>query len=308
MTRNPKSLVSLFGMSREDIESVLSLASKLKKERSDASESALRGKTAVLLFEKPSLRTRVSFEVAVSELGGNAVNLASEAVGMGSRETIADVGRNLERWVHLVVFRTHSHERLEQLDQSISVPLINALTDTYHPCQALAFGQTVREHGVAFGERGVVFIGDGNNVCHSLMILCAHLGYPFTVACAPGYEPAEPITAACVKLAATQGATVDVVNDPRAAVKKAAVVYTDVWASMGQEQEAGRRARDFAAYQVNRDLLSHAPSGTLVSHCLPAHRGEEITDDVLDAEACIAFDEAENRLHTQKAAICHLFS
>jgi len=268
----------------------------------------MHGRTGVLIFEKPSLRTRVSFETAINELGGHAINLAAEAVGMGSRESIADVARNLERWVHLVVFRTFSQQRLVDLARYCGVPVINALTDSFHPCQALALGMTLRERLPGPPQGDVVFVGDGNNVCHSLMVLCCTLGWRFTAVCPAGYEPSADVVRRCRERASAHASSLEVTHDLAAAVRRAAVVYTDVWASMGQEKDAARRARDFRALQINEQLLATAPSHVLVSHCLPAHRGEEITDGVLDSPRCIALDEAENRLHVQKAVIALLIS
>jgi ornithine carbamoyltransferase len=197
---------------------------------------------------------------------------------------------------------------VEQLAKSSSVPVINALTDIHHPCQALAFALTLDERFGADSLKNIAFIGDGNNVCNSIALLCAKLGYRFTVACPPGYEPSPELWGHIRRIAADSGAVLTIVHDPKEAVAGAMAVYTDVWASMGQENEAAKRARDFAAFQVNADLLSCAPSDAVVSHCLPAHRGEEITSEVLDSKQSVAFDEAENRLHVQKAVIDHLVS
>ena len=266
----------------------------------------LAGKTAVMIFEKPSLRTRISFETAIHELGGHVINLASESVGMGTRESVEDVARNLERIVHLVVARTFAHETLTKLAQFCRIPVINALTDMHHPCQALAFGLTMAE-ARPNKKLNIVFAGDGNNVCMSIMILCAKLGYDFTLACPAGYETDADATQKCVDICAETGGKLSITNDIRAAVKHADAIYTDVWASMGQEAEAEKRKAVFPAYQVNKELLSQAPKDVLVSHCLPARRGEEITCEILDSSASVAYEEAENRLHVQKAVIVKLF-
>jgi ornithine carbamoyltransferase len=229
-------------------------------------------------------------------------------VGIGRRESPGDVARNLERWVHLIVARTFSHATVEQLAGNSSIPVINALTDTYHPCQALAFAQTLGEHCRRKKKRRVVFIGDSNNVCNSIMVLCARLGYEFIVACPAGYEPSRTVWETAQAIARESGALLAVSHDPATAVSGASAVYTDVWTSMGQEKESDRRRRDFAAFQVNEELMARAPAEAVVSHCLPAHRGEEITSGVLDSRRSVAFDEAENRLHVQKAVIVHLFS
>jgi ornithine carbamoyltransferase len=302
-----KDLLTLFDYSPEEIRGILALAAKLKEGRGVSEKKVLAGKTGAMIFEKPSLRTRISFETAIYELGGHPINLASDSVGMGIRESVEDVARNLERIVHLVVARTFSHETLTRLAASCRVPVINALTDTSHPCQALAFGLTMQE------ERGgkrlnVAFVGDGNNVCCSIMALCSKLGYRMTIAGPKGYEPPEAVTEKAKEICASTGGELFITDDIQAAVWSADAIYTDVWASMGQEAETEKRARDFAAYQVNAELVAQAPKDVLVSHCLPAHRGEEITSDVLDSGASVAYDEAENRLHVQKAVIVHLFS
>ena len=301
------SLLTLLDFSPDAIRGILALALKLKGERGEGDAGCMRGKTGVLIFEKPSLRTRVSFEVAIHELGGHPVNLNPGMVGMGERETVADVGRNLERWVHLIVARTYSHETVVELSRCTEVPVINALTDLFHPCQALAFGATMLEKAGNAPYR-VAFVGDGNNVCHSIMVLCAKLGNPFTLACPPGYEPDGALLEQCRTLAHENGAAIHVTHDSNEAVEGAQVVYTDVWTSMGQESEQEKRKVDFTGFQVNSELLRRADPSVRVSHCLPAHRGEEITSEVLDAPFSIAFDEAENRLHVQKAVIHHLFS
>ncbi len=303
-----RDLLTLLDCSAEEIEAILAMAVEHKRNRLSAEPNVFAGRSGALIFEKPSLRTRVSFETAINELGGHAIMLVSEMTGMGSRETIADIARNLERWVHLVVFRTYSQDRLLELARSCSAPVINALTDSYHPCQALAFGMTLRERIGESRTGSIVFVGDGNNVCTSIMIMCATLGYDFVVACAEGYEPPGDLVAVCRERAEARGATVGISHSPSEAVTGAMAIYTDVWASMGQEGEAARRARDFAEFQINEALLEKAPAGVLISHCLPAHRGEEITDGVLDSVECMAFDEAENRLHVQKAVIRHLLS
>ena len=308
MTSRKKDLISLLTFSADEIKEILSIALQLKKQRLTADPRIFSNKSGVMIFEKPSLRTRITFETAIFELGGHPINLSAETIGMGKRETVADVARNLERWVHLIIARTYSHATVEKLAEYSSIPVINALTDLFHPCQALAFAQTLIEN---IGDRKkvtVVFIGDGNNVCNSIMALCAKLGYDFTIVCPPLYTPKRDILQQCSSIAHSTGGTVAVTHDILDAVKNATVLYTDVWTSMGQESETERRRRDFSPYQVNQSVLSHASSDVLVSHCLPAHRGEEITSEVLDSSHSIALDEAENRLHVQKAVIVYLFS
>jgi ornithine carbamoyltransferase len=305
-----KNCISLLGYSEDEIDHLLTMALSLKRARDteERTVSPLSNKTGVLIFEKPSLRTHISFETALFELGAHSIVLPSNMIQMGKRETVRDVAKNLERLVHLIVARTYLHETIVELAMHSSIPVINALSDKYHPCQALAFALTMLEHRGKEKKINVVFIGDGNNVCHSIMVLCAKRGYHFTAACPSGYEPDRDVWEACAPIARRNGGSVAVTADPVAAVAQADVVYTDVWASMGQENEAEERKKRFAAFQVNASLLQRAPADVLVSHCLPAHRGEEITSDVLDSEASVALDEAENRLHVQKAIIVHLFS
>jgi ornithine carbamoyltransferase len=307
MANRHKDLLSLIEYSAEEISEILSIAQQIKKERYSSNNRIFSNKSGVMIFEKPSLRTRITFETAIYELGGHPINLSGDTVGMGKRETVADVARNLERWVHLIIARTFSHSTVEQLARHCSIPVINALTDLYHPCQALAFAQTLHER-VSGGRTHVVFVGDSNNVCNSIMVLCSKLGYDFTVVCPPQYTPRHTVINECAELAKKTGSRLSVTHDLFEAVKNATVLYTDVWTSMGQEAETDRRRKDFAPYQINEALLARAPADVLVSHCLPAHRGEEITSEVLDSEKSMALDEAENRLHVQKAVIIKLLS
>ncbi|MCL2690314.1 MAG: ornithine carbamoyltransferase [Chitinispirillia bacterium] len=303
-----KDLLTLFDHSTEHIREILRLAAELKAKRcSNQYSKLLDNKTGVLIFEKPSLRTRISFETAIHELGGHVINLASEAVGIGTRESIEDVARNLERIVHLIVYRTFGHNKIESMARSSAIPVINALTDTHHPCQALAFGLTVAE---ARGDvrQNVLFAGDGNNVCNSIMVICAKLGHNFTFAGPKGYEPNGEIVKRCREIAAQNGGEINITNDLYKAAANAEVIYTDVWTSMGQEEQAQERKAIFADYQVNSALMAAASKDVLVSHCLPALRGEEITSEALDSKNSVAFEEAENRLHVQKAVIVQQFS
>jgi ornithine carbamoyltransferase len=302
-----KDFLTLFERSPSEIRAVIELAAGLKAGRGAAEKKALAGKTGVMIFEKPSLRTRVTFETAIHELGGHAINLASEAVGMGKRESVEDVARALGGVAHLIVARTFSHSTLEKLAGACGIPVINALTDKSHPCQALAFALTLHEKRPG-KKLSVVFAGDGNNVCRSIMVICAKLGHKFTAAGPEGYQPGTDILQTCKEICAQTGGDVNVTADLGEAVKDADAIYTDVWASMGQESEAEERKKIFRAYQVNEELISRAPAGVLISHCLPAHRGEEITSGVLDSANSVAFIEAENRLHVQKAVITELFS
>ena len=268
-------------------------------------ERPLEGRHVALLFEKPSLRTRSTFEIAVRELGGDVIEPPSD-VALGGRETIADVARNLERWVSLAVVRTYAQARLEEFAAAASrLRVINALTNEEHPCQALADCLTLFEAWGTLRGRTITFVGDGNNVATSLSQAAVMLGAHVRVASPRGFElPAR--TCDGVRQLAGHGGTLDLLADPVAAVTGADAVYTDVWTSMGQEHEAGGRRAIFGAYQVNADLMAHASPGALFMHCLPAHRGDEVTDDVIDSPASVVFDQAENRLHVQKALLAML--
>ncbi len=304
-----KDLLSLLDLHTEEINNILFLGKQMKDNRHNRTgNELLRAKTGVLLFEKPSLRTRITFETAINELGGHTINLSSQMVRLGERESVKDVALNLNRWVHLAVIRTFSHSTLVTLSQHCNIPVINALTDSYHPCQALAFGLTLREHIDHESNMHVVFVGDGNNVCASIMVLCAKLGYHFTQVAPRSYMLDNELLATAREIGSHTGANIATSHDPYDAVSSAQVIYTDVWTSMGQEKEVNARKQAFGNFQVNGRLLDAAPDDVLVSHCLPAHREEEITSDVLDSSHCIAFDEAENRLHVQKAIISYIFS
>jgi len=310
MTTRKKDLLSLHELSAEEIRHILSTAATLKQSRHAGTDTPLlfRNKSGVMIFEKPSLRTRITFETAIYEMGGHPINLPADTIGMGKRESVADIAKNLEKWVHLIIARTFRHDTVEKLAQFSSIPVVNALTDKYHPCQALAFIQTLFEKTGAHNKSTVAFVGDSNNVCNSIMVLCARLGIHFTVACPQKYCPDADVLSQCNEYALHSGASITVTQDAAVAVRNATAIYTDVWTSMGQESEAEQRKKDFSPYQVNEKLLSYAPAGVLVSHCLPAHREEEITSAVLDSENSVAFIEAENRLHVQKAVIAWLFS
>ena len=262
----------------------------------------LAGRTFALIFEKPSLRTRVTFEVGIIQLGGRAVYLSGQEIGLGTRESVPDVARNLSRWVDGIAARVYAHDTVESLARHATVPVINGLSDFEHPCQALADFFTLWERGVDFGSMRLAWLGDGNNVCHSILLLGALLGASMVVACPPGYEPDPRVITTARRL----GGRLEITEDARRAVTGADVIYTDVWTSMGQEAERERRLEAFSRYQVNETLVGFAKPSVLVMHCLPAHRGEEITDAVLDGPHSIALDQAENRLHAQKAVIFQL--
>lgn len=304
-----KDLVSIDDLEPEEIFELLESGLELKKKRAlGIVEPVLQGRTVVMIFEKPSLRTRVTFEVGITQLGGQAIYLQGSDIGLGHRESIADIARNLERWVDGIVARASSHQTVVELARWADTPVINGLTDREHPCQALALAMTLREKKCDLRGLKFAFIGDGNNVAHSFMLLSPKAGMDFVIACPEGYEPDKQITEQTKDLAARFGTSFSIVRDPFEAVKDADVVYTDVWVSMGQESEAVEREKAFRSYQVNRELIDSAEREVLISHCLPAHRGQEITDEVLDGPGSIALDEAENRLHIQKAVMARLFA
>ena len=290
-------------LTRDAALQVFQLAADLKQRwKAGRRGTPLAGRTMALIFEKPSLRTRVTFEVGIVQLGGRAVYLSGGEIGLGTRESVADVARNLARWVDGIAARVYAHATIETLARHATVPVINGLSDSEHPCQALADFFTLWERGVDIGAMRLAWIGDGNNVCHSVILLGALLGASTVVACPPGYEPAPRVLDAARRL----GGRVEVTEDARKAAAGADVIYTDVWTSMGQEAERARRQEAFSRYQVNETIVGFAKPSVLVMHCLPAHRGEEITDAVLDGPHSIALDQAENRLHAQKAVILTL--
>jgi ornithine carbamoyltransferase len=285
-------------LTRDAALQVFQLAADLKQRWKAGRRGApLAGRTMALIFEKPSLRTRVTFEVGIVQLGGRAVYLSGAEIGLGTRESVADVARNLARWVDGIAARVYAHATIETLARHATVPVINGLSDSEHPCQALADFFTLWERGVDIGAMRLAWIGDGNNVCHSVILLGALLGASIVVACPPGYEPAPRVLDGARRL----GGRVEVTEDARKAATGADVIYTDVWTSMGQEAERVRRQEAFSRYQVNETIVGFAKPSVLVMHCLPAHRGEEITDAVLDGPHSIALEQAENRLHAQKA-------
>jgi ornithine carbamoyltransferase len=285
---------------------LLDLAERLKADR-DLHRDALRHRTVALIFEKASTRTRVSFEVAVDQLGGRPTTLTATDLQLGRGETIEDTGRVLSRYVDAIVLRTFEQERLEALAAAATVPVINALSDFEHPCQALADLLTIQERSGPLVGRVLAYVGDGNNVAHSLLLAGAMTGMTVRVAAPTGFEPIPQIVQRASEIAEETGGSVEVLPDPQSAVKGARVVYTDVWASMGQEEESEERSLVFRPYQVNRALLDTAETDAIVLHCLPAHRGLEITDEVIDGPRSAVWDQAENRLHAQKALLLMLF-
>ena len=289
---------TLRDLTRADMEQVLSLAATLKRERGEGkTRPLLAGRKLALLFQKPSLRTRATFDLGMTELGGSALFLGPDEVQLGTRETPADCVRVLDRLVDIIAARTFAHDIVEELARHGSVPVINALSDMYHPCQVLADLLTLKERKGRIEGLKVAFVGDGNNVAHSWLLAAEKLPFRFTLACPEGFEA----DGAIFDSAASAGAEVAVTHDPAEAVSGADAIYTDVWASMGQEAEAGSRQQAFAPFQVNRDLVNRARDDVAVMHCLPAHRDQEITDEVLEGPHSVVFDQAENRLHAQKA-------
>ncbi len=270
--------------------------------------SALDGRFLALILEKPSLRTRVTFEVGMRGLGGTAIFLDQTVSRLGERESIPDVARNLSRWVHAIVARVFEQRELDQLAEFANVPVINALSDRFHPCQAYADFFTLRERFSTLRGLKLAYVGDGNNVCHSLITVAARVGAEMRIATPAGYEPDPSVVAEATDLAHEQRGKVKLFHSPEEAASGVHAVYTDVWASMGQEVEAATRAKIFASYQVNDALMKHAAPNAVFMHCLPAHRGGEVTDSVMDSPQSIVFDQAENRLHVQKAILLMLLS
>ncbi len=293
----------------DSFQGLLDLAVKLKAElRAGGNAPVLKGKILGMVFQKPSLRTRVSFDVAMRQLGGDALYLSPAEIGLGGRESVGDVARVLSRYVSAIMARTFSHQHVLDLARYASVPVINGLSDYNHPCQGLADLLTVQEHKGRVQGLRIAYVGDGFNVATSLWHGCALLGANFVIASPKGYELAAGPIETGKKLAAATGATIELTNDPLVAVKDADVIYTDTWTSMGQEAEAAERRKAFDGFQVNTGLLKVARPDAIVLHCLPAHRNEEITDEVMDGPQSAVFDQAENRLHAQKAVLVSLLA
>jgi ornithine carbamoyltransferase len=301
--------LSVDDLAPHELREVLDLARDLKARfRAADRPPLLRGRVLAMVFEKPSLRTRVSFEAGMFHLGGTAIYLGPQDIQLGVRESVADAARNLERMADGIMARTFVHATVTGLADAAGCPVINGLSDLEHPCQALGDLLTIVERYPRPESVLAAWVGDGNNVCHSLLLGAVKLGINVAIATPPGYAPAERVVARARQIAETTGAVVTLVNDPAKAVTGADVVYTDVWASMGQEAEREERARVFRTFQVNAPLLARARATAVVMHCLPAHRGEEITDDVLDGPQSIVYDQAENRLHAQKALLALLMA
>ncbi len=302
-----KDFVSIRDWSADELNELLRIANAMKADPAKYSRT-LEGKALAMIFEKPSLRTRVSFDVGIHQLGGFSTLLTRDEINLGKRETIRDAAKNLERMVQGIMIRTFGHENVEKMAEFASIPVINGLTDFSHPCQAMADFMTILETKGSLKGIRIAYVGDGNNVAHSLIYAAARFGANLAVATPEGYEPNPDVVKWAYENADAAGGALEVVRDPIAAVSGADVVYTDVWASMGQESEAVKRREDFKAYQVNEALVAHAKPNYVFMHCLPAHRGEEVAAAVIDSPHSIVFQQAENRLHAQKAILFRLMA
>ena len=299
-------LLSLSQMDSDTISQILHTASELKHDYGPY-RAALQDKTMVMLFEKPSLRTRMSFEVGFSKLGGKAIYLDHQGNRLGERETIGDYARNLERWVDVIVARTFEHDTLIQLAEAASIPVINALSDLYHPCQAMADAMTLKDNFPELDRIKLAYFGDGNNVCHSLLLIAAKLGFDITVISPRQYTPNGEITAMAEEIANDTGCAVQLTSDPSAAAGHHAI-YTDTWVSMGDESGADERHAKLAEYQVTEAVMAQADPNAIFMHCLPAHRGQEVVAEVIDSAQSVVFDQAENRMHAQNAILLHMLT
>ena len=295
-------LISTRDLGPQGVQAVLHLA-ELMKSRPSVFQRSMAGKQMVMFFEKPSLRTRLTFEAGMTSLGGSAMFVDQSQSRLDARESLSDIAHNLERWVDVIVLRTFAQETIEGMARYASIPVINALSDLEHPCQALADYFTLQERFGDLKKISLAYVGDGNNVAHSLLLTCACLGSSIRIATPKGYSPNAQIVADARKIAKETGARIELLTDAHAAVAGVDAIYTDAWASMGQENETEQRAAIFPPYQVNRQLMAEAAPHAAFMHCLPAHRGEEVTDEVMDSENSIIFEQAENRLHVQKSIL-----
>jgi ornithine carbamoyltransferase len=300
-----KDLISVKDLTAGEIEEIFNLTDKIKKDKARFSK-VLAGKTLALIFQKPSNRTRVSFEVGMFQLGGYSIYLGPDEINLGVRESIKDVAKTLSRYVDGIVLRTFEHKNVLDLAQFAAIPVINGLSDLLHPCQALADVYTIREKLKNIEGITIAYIGDGNNVCNSLLHVCSKVGINMNIATPKAYEPDKTVLNEARVIAKTKKATINLSAKPKEAVKDVDVIYTDVWTSMGQEKEAKMRKRIFKEFQVNKNLVKLAKKDALIMHCLPAHRGEEITDEVMESKNSVIFDQAENRMHVQKAILIKL--
>lgn len=302
-----RDVISVLDM-KNDFEAIIASAIKMKKDlksppKKGAKTEPLKGKVLGMVFEKPSLRTRISFEVGMAQLGGRSIYISPEEVGIGKRESVSDVANVLSRYVSCIMYRAFSNKIMRELAQHASVPVINGLDDLEHPCQIAADLMTILEKKGALAGLNLVYVGDGNNVCNSLMLGCALVGMNMKAATPKDYRPSSELFAKAQEIAKGRGGSVEVVSNPYQAVEKADVIYTDTWVSMGQEEEKEKRERIFMPYQVNEKLIEKANKDFIFLHCLPAHRGFEVAPEVIDGPHSVVFDEAENRLHAQKAIL-----
>lgn len=302
-----KDFLSMKEVTAFDLETLFKLADKMKKSP-DAFLTKLKGKSIALLFQKPSMRTRISFEVGMAQCGGYAVYMDPQEMPLGERESIKDVARVLSRYCQAVVARTYTQSDVEEFAKHASIPVINGLTDMFHPCQTLADLFTIRQRFKGLAKMNIAFVGDGNNVLNSLLYGAAKVGANLAIATPRGYEPSEDIQRDVKLICKETGSKISLSNNPFTAIKNAHAVYTDVWVSMGQEKQREQRLRDFQPFQINHAIISKAPKDSIFMHCLPAHRGEEITEEVIDHPRSAIFEQAENRLHTQKALMCLLLT
>ena len=300
-----KDLITLLDYTNADVKALIDSADRLKKQKGKLRKD-LKGKSVALIFQKPSNRTRVSFSVGVHELGGHSLYLGPDEISLGKRETTHDVAKTLSRYVDCIVARVFDNKDIVELAKHADVPVINALCDLYHPCQALADIQTIREQFGKFKGLTLAYVGDGNNVFHSLMAACVKVGINVRFAGPKGYDPNPEILKRAQTIAKANGVTIECGRDAKAAVEGAHVVYSDVWVSMGQEKETAKRIKEFKGYQINSELVKHADKNYIFMHCLPAHRELEVTADVIDGKHSVIFDQAENRLHAQKAVLLYL--
>ena len=304
-----KDFLSISDYTPVELQSILNLAVSLKQEwYKSGNAPILKGKVLAMIFQKPSLRTRVSFDMAMRHLGGDALYLSPQEIGLGKRESIADVSRVLSGYVDTIMARVFKHEHITELAKWATIPVINGLSDYNHPCQGMADALTIQEKFGSLKGLNITFIGDGNNVAVSLMHVCAKLGANFTIANPAGYDLNPHAVTIARQIAAESGSTLSFLSDPHQAVKNAQVIYTDTWTSMGQEEEAKVREQVFPPYQVNSKLVAEASRDVIILHCLPAHRGQEITDDVADGLHSVIFPQAHNRMHAQKAILARLFN
>ncbi len=301
-----KDLVTIQDLTTKDIYHIFELSDQMKQYKGRFGDHLIQ-KNVGLLFQKPSNRTRVSFEVGISQLGGNCIYLGPDEINLGVRESTPDVSKTLSRYLDAIIARTHSHQDIVELTKNADIPIINGLSDIYHPCQGITDIYSIKEKFENYQDVTVAYIGDGNNVCHSLLLGCSKIGINVNVATPKGYEPSETIVTIAKDNAKQSGSKISIGYSPETAVEGVEVIYADVWVSMGQENDSEQRIQDFQGFQINKELVSRAKPNYYFMHCLPAHRGLEVTTDVIDSEHSIVFDQAENRLHTQKSVLIFLF-